>query len=67
MRPGERDRENKEKELIKCCIDLWSINLFLIRNYSSSSRCTVYVLLQGTHPNGKKPNFNNICISMNVK
>ena len=61
----ERGTERARKK-IKCCADLWSINLFLIRNYSSS-RCTVYVLLQGTHPNSKKPNFNNICISMNVK
>lgn len=65
MRPGKRDRENKEKELTKCRTDLWSINLSVIRKYSSS-RCTLYVL-QDVHANGKKPNFNNICISMNVK
>lgn len=66
MRPGKRDRGNKEKELTKCRTDLWSINLSVIRKYSSS-RCTLYVLLQGAHAKGKKPNFNNICISMNVK
>lgn len=65
-REGRRDRKNKEKRLDKMPSWSWSINLFPIRS-SSSSRCTVYVLLQGTHPGGKKPDFNNICISKNVK
>lgn len=66
MRSGERNIENKEHRLIKCHPDLWSVHLLPIGNHSSSE-CTVYVLLQSTHCNGKKPNFNNICICMNVK
>lgn len=66
MRSGERNIENKEHKLIKCHPDLWSVHLLPIGNYSNSG-CTLYVLLQSTHCNGKKPNFNNICICMNVK